>query len=107
MISLVELMHSISAETKEGLVNVDDWRFSDLSHLMDMGFEFGDDYHLNTPKDPKITIYKKKDVDALTRKKQEYFYVEEEKRKLKRFENFNDVIDYFDTYQQPELDKNM
>jgi len=107
MISLVELMHSIHAEEKEGLVDIDSWRWPDVEHLTNMGFEFGDDFHLNTSKEPKITVYKKKDLDESTGKKQEYFYVEEEKRETKRFKHFNDVIDYFDTYSQPELDKNM
>jgi len=70
-----------------------------------MGFEFGDDWHLNTPKDPKITVYKKKDKNEGTGKEDEYFYVEEPKRETKRFKEFGDLIDYFDKYEQPEIDK--
>jgi len=108
MIILKELLHSISNEKKEGLISVDDWRWPDVDHLINMGFEFSDDYHLNTPKEPKISIYKKKDEepDKESGKKQEHFYIEEEKRETKRFKSFNDVIDYFDHYEQPELDKN-
>jgi hypothetical protein len=107
MIKLVELLNTVNAEGKEGLINIDDWRWPDVDHLVNMGFEFGDDFHLNTGKDPKITIYKKKDKDESTGNMHDFFYVEEEKRKPKRFKAFNDVIDYFDTYSQPELDKNM
>ncbi len=106
MISITELLHSIDKESKEGFVNIDDWRWPDVDHLVTMGFEFGDDYHMHTKKDPKITIYKKKGKDEKG-KEQSYFFVEEKERETKRFKTFNDVIDYFDTYSQPELDKNM
>ena len=60
MIVLSELLHDIAAEKKDGLVNIDSWRWPDVEHLVNMGFEFGDDFHLNTAKSPKITVYKKK-----------------------------------------------
>lgn len=102
---LTELIHSINKENKEGLINIDDWRWPDVDHLVTMGFEFADDYHLITGKDPKIIIYKKKDKGT-DGKEQEFFFVEEPKQKAKRFLKFNDVIDFFDTYPQPEIDKN-
>lgn len=104
--NLTELMHSISKEKKEGYVNIDDWRWPDVDHLVAMGFEFGDDFHMSTSKDPRITIYKKKDTDE-TGKVIEFFFVEEPERENKRFKSFSDVIDYFDTYSQPEIDKNL
>lgn len=103
---LTELLHSIFQENKDGFINVDDWRWPDVDHLVAMGFEFGDDYHMVTPKDPKIVIYKKKDKDEAG-KVQEFFFIEEPDRKNKRFKSFNDVIDYFDHYSQPEIDKNL
>ena len=106
MIKLTELLNTVDSEKSKGLINVDDWRWPDVDHLVTMGFEFGDDHHLVTGKEPHITIYKKKDTDESTGKTEEYFYVEEENRKPKRFKNFNEVIDYFDTYSQPEIDKN-
>ena len=106
MITLIELLHSIDEESKSGLVNIDSWRWPDVDHLVTMGFDFGDDFHMHTKKDPKITVYKKKEKNEKG-KKQEYFYIEEEKRETKRFKTFNDVIDYFDNYAQPEIDKNM
>lgn len=106
MISLTELLHSIDEENKEGLINIDSWRWPDVDHLMNMGFDFADDFHLHTTKEPHITVYKKKEDDD-GGKKSEYFYVEEKKRATKRFKNFNDVIDYFDCYEQPTLDRNM
>ena len=105
MITLTELLHTMDEESKDGFVNIDDWRWPDVDHLVTMGFEFGDDYHMHTKKEPKITIYKKKDKNDKG-KVAPFFFIEEKKRKTKRFETFNDVIDYFDTYAQPEIDKN-
>jgi len=102
---LTELLHIMDEESKDGFVNIDNWRWPDVDHLATMGFEFGDDFHMHTQKDPKITIYKKKDKNDKG-KLVPFFFVEEKKRKLKRFETFNDVIDYFDTYVQPEVDRN-
>jgi len=106
MINLTELIHAISKENKAGLVNIDDWRWPDVDHLVAMGFEFTDDYHMSTPKEPRINIYKKKDKDE-SGHVQEFFFIEEPDREKKRFKSFNDVIDYFDHYSQPEIDKNV
>ena len=105
MISLTELIHGIDKENKDGFIKVDDWRWPDVEHLVNMGFEFSDDYTMITTKPPKLKIYKKKDKDE-NNKSTSYFYIEEDDRPQKRFKTFNDVIDYFDTYSQPELDKN-
>lgn len=104
---LMELLHSIDEEAKDGLVNVEDWRWPDVDHLATMGFKMMDDYHMQTEKPPKITIYKKKSLDEKTEKQTSHFYVEEPKKPTKRFASFNDVIDFFDSYRQPELEKNM
>lgn len=105
---LIELLHSIDKENKDGLVNVDDWRWPDVEHLISMGFDFVDDYRFRTNRDPGIVVYRKKETDEKDEngKKTDFFYVEEKDKKLRRFKTFNDVIDYFDTYSQPELDKN-
>jgi hypothetical protein len=100
----------LDKESKDGLINLDDWRWPDVNHLADMGFEFGDDFHMSTPSrgdpdNPHITIYKKKEKDA-DGKVKFFFYVEEPERAKKRFKEFNEVIDYFDTYPQPAIDKN-
>lgn len=110
MITLTELLNTINKEAKDGLINVEDWRFPDVEHLISMGFNIDDDFHMTTKqsvdeKNSKLTIYKKKDLEG-DNKGQEYFYVEEPNRKTKRFKIFNDVINYFDQYTQPEIDKN-
>lgn len=106
-ISLMELLHAIDEENKEGFVPIDEWRWPDVDHLVTMGFKFIDDHHMQTEKPPKITIFKKKNLDETTGKKGSSFYIEEPKKAVKRFKTFNDVIDFFDGYKQPELDKNM
>lgn len=103
MIKLTELLHFVNEENKDGLINVDDWRWPDVEHLVAMGFEFADDHHMVTSK-PKIIIYKKKDKDEHG-KPQNFFFIEEPDKETKRFKTFNDVIDFFDSYPQPMLDK--
>lgn len=105
MITLKELLNTIEDESKEALVKIDDWRFPDIDHLINMGFEFSDDYRLKTPKEPNITVYKKKEQNNKTGKSEEVFYVEEDSRDKKRFTNFYDIIDFFDRYDQPSIDK--
>ncbi len=55
----------------------------------------------------KLRGVKKKEIDEASKKQTSYFYVEEPQRGTKRFKDFNDVIEYFDAYSQPEIDKNM
>lgn len=104
---LIELLHSIDEENKEGFIPIDSWRWPDVDHLVTMGFKFKDDNHMETEKPPKMIIYKKKGLDEENGKKTSYWCIEEPKRASKRFNTFNDVIDFFDGYRQPELDKNM
>ena len=104
---LTELLHSIDEENKEGFIPVDEWRWPDVDHLVTMGFKFQDDHHMQTEKPPEMTIYKKKNLDEANSKNTSYYYIEEPKRAAKRFKSFNDVIDFFDGYRQPELEKNM
>lgn len=98
----------VREEEESGLIRVEDWRIPDVQYLIDVGFDFQDDFKLGTTKDPKIVIYKKKNEDETNegeKKIGSYYYVEEEDRDPKRFATIHDVIDYFDTYSQPELDK--
>ena len=106
---LMEILKLINKESKDGLINVDDWRIQDAEHLIEMGFKITDDYHFATDRDPKIIVYKKTEVPNETKSKlsnTEYFYIEEEDRVPRRFEEFEDIIEYFAKYPQPELDKN-
>ena len=107
MISLTELLREIDEENKDGIVAIDSWRWPDVDYLISMGFDFADDHRFHTTKEPKITIYKKSDTDDSDGNPDEYFYVEEPGRSIKRFKRFNDLVDFFDSYEQPELSKNM
>ena len=107
MLKLTELLHAIDEENKEGLINIDSgWRWPDVDHLITMGFKCMDDHHMQTDKPPKITIYKKKGQDDKG-KETSYFYLEEPKKPVKRFKTFNDVIEFFDKYEQPGLSDNV
>lgn len=106
---LTEILKLIDKESKNGLINVEDWRIQDAEHLLEMGFKINDDYKFSTDRDPKITIYKKREEPIEKESKQdieEYFYVEEESKTTRRFKEFEDIIEYFSKYSQPELDKN-
>jgi len=107
MIKLTELLHSANDEKESGLIKIDDLRWPDVDHLLTMGFKVKDDHHMQTEKPPKMTIYKKSSLDEASGKKTSYFYIEEPKQPAKRFKCFNDVIEYFDNYKQPQLEKNM
>ena len=52
------------------------------------------------------SIVVKTKIDGEDGKVKTFFYLEEPERAKKRFQEFNEVIDYFDTYPQPPIDKN-
>jgi hypothetical protein len=107
MILLKELLHTIGEEKKSGLIPIDDWRFPDVDHLVCMGFDFNSDYYLQTNKDPEMKVYKKKETGEDGKETESYYLEEKDKENTKRFSKFEDLIDFFDTYSQPEIDKNM
>ena len=96
--TLLEILHTIHNERIKGLVNVDDWNFMDVDHLKSMGFDFDGDYVM-TLESPMMKLYKKKHP------KGEFFYLEEEKGGVKIFPSFDKVVEFFDHYSQPEIDK--
>ncbi len=96
--TLIEILHTVAEEKKSGLVNIDDWKMMDADHLKSMGFEFEGDYHM-TLDAPHIRVYKKKFPQG------ECFVVEAEKNPPQIFKTFEDVINFFDHYSQPEIDK--
>ena len=105
-ILLKELLQDIDHAKKDGMIHVEDWRMPDVEHLHNMGFDFEDDYKMSTDKPPYITVYKKEEpAKEGEDKPKEFFYIEEPSKSVKRFEKFNDVIKFFDTYSQPILDK--
>lgn len=95
---LTEILHTVSDEKKQGLINIDDWKFTHADHLKNMGFDFDGDYVMSL-KAPQIRVYKKKLPQG------ECFVVEAEKQGAKMFPTFEEVIEYFDHFPQPEIDK--
>ncbi len=95
---LTEILNVISDEKQKGLVNIDDWKWADADHLKTMGFEFDGEYVMSL-KTPPISVYKKKLPQG------ECFVIDEKGRKTQQYADFESVIKYFDTYSQPEIDK--
>lgn len=100
MKKLLELLNILTIEKKKGYVDLDDWKWNDLDHLVNMGFDFNGDYTMKLD-NPKIEIYKKKLPSG------EYFYLDDDEKGIKIFKNFEDLISYFDHYSQPEIDKQL
>lgn len=96
---LSEVLHMVRDEHQKGLVNLDDWKWADLDHLKTMGFEFDGEYTVSL-EHPNIKIYKRKNPDG-----KEVFIVEDEDKGTKSFNEFDDIIQFFDSYTQPEIDK--
>ena len=104
MILLKELIHSTAKENETGMIHIDSWRLPEVDYLHNMGFIFEDDFKMSTPKPPIITIYKKKD-NPDDKKSLEKFYLEEPNKSVKTFNEFRDIISFFDSYEQEEIDK--
>ena len=100
---LTELLNSIDAQKEMGLINIEDWRWPEVAHLTDMGFKIIDEYHMETEKPPKMTIYKKKSKDESMGESISHFYIEEPNKPIKRFKSFDEVIHFFDYYEQPQF----
>ncbi len=106
---LTEILHTIEDEKKSNLINIDEWKFSDAEHLKDMGFELEGDYYMRM-ENPPITIYKQKlekTQEAIGIPQQSVYVIDEPKRGKKAFNKFDGVIEYFDSYKQPELKPGM
>ena len=95
--TLTELLHIVGDEKKKGLINIDDWKFNDAAHLKDMMFEFDGDYVM-TLDEPHMRVYKKKTPQG------ECFFLED-KDGVRIFREFEQVVQFFDHYPQPEIDK--
>ena len=96
--TLMELLHVLSSEKEKGLINIDDWKMTEADHLKTMGFEFDGDYTMSL-KDPHLRVYKKKMPQG------DYWFVEEQDKQARAFPKFQDVINFFDHFSQPEIDK--
>lgn len=94
---LLEILHTIKDERQKNLVNVDDWKWADADHLKTMGFDFDGDYGM-VLKDPHIRIYQKENPEGS-------FVVEDKTKGTRVFQSFDQVVEYFDHYSQPEIDK--
>lgn len=97
-LKLTEILHIMSDDREKGLINIDDWKMTEADHLKTMGFEFDGDYHMSL-KNPQLRVYKKKFPQG------ECFVVEGDDKPAKAFPEFDQLVKYFDSYSQPEIDK--
>ena len=107
----MELLHTSNQADEENFVPIDEWDWNEVDHLATMGFSFDGEYHMRL-KSPKMAIYKKnegrkKDPLSATNKEEETpFYLEDPTGKHK-FRNFHQLMSFFDTYEQKDLNKHL
>lgn len=94
---LLEILHTLRDERKTNFVNIDDWKFADADHLKSMGFDFDGDYKM-TISDPDISVSKIKLSNGEC-------WVIEAGGKKQYFRKFEEIVNFFDHYSQPEIDK--
>ena len=104
IIKLSEILHSIDEDEKSDMVNLDDWKLSEIDHLVEMGFEQDGDYKmmLNNPKmvvckKKKITHQLPKDIQAIG---PGYVLKDGSKNKTYTFSTFMEMVEFFDNYEQ-------
>lgn len=98
MIKLSEVIsHTLAQDEKakkSNLIKLDnykEWRWSDLDHLLSMGFNQDGEYHMALMS-PKLFVYKVKNEG--------YHLVDKDKNEHKVFPKFSQLIDHFDKYEQ-------
>jgi len=105
MILLRELLSDMHHEKKNGMLHVEEWKLPEVEYLHNVGFDFLDDYKMGIDKSPYLTIYKNENETEEKGKPKVFFTVEEKGKSNKTFKEFGDVISYFDTFPQHEIDK--
>jgi hypothetical protein len=91
MIKLTEILHTIRDEAKAGLTDIDNWSIVDADFMLDMGFKPNGHTHYSLT-NPKITV---------CHKQGEGFILDDKtKGEKKTFPKFNDLAEYFTTYEQ-------
>ena len=93
---LTEILHTIDNERKSNLINIDDWKWNDVDHLLTMEFECDGNYHLRL-KSPSMSICKQKTPEG------KVYILEDEKKGKFTFKNFDGILNFFSHYDQPEL----
>jgi len=105
MILLKELLDLEDHPKKNGMLHVEEWKLPEVEYLHNVGFDFLDDYKMGIDKSPYLTIYKNENETNEKGKPNVFFTIEEKGKSNKTFKEFGDVINYFDTFQQHEIDK--
>jgi hypothetical protein len=104
IIKLSEILQSIDEDEKSEMVNLDDWKLSEIDHLVEMGFEQDGDYKMILT-NPRMVVYKKKEMAHQLPKDVQALgpgYVLEDGSKNKKyvFPTFMGMVEFFDNYEQ-------
>lgn len=104
MLKLSEIIRSIDEDEAQGMIDLDDWKLSEIDHLTDMGFDMNGTYKMELL-NPELIVYKKKgikhqlpnDVQAVG----EGYVLEDKARdKTHTFATFKQMVEFFDNYEQ-------
>jgi hypothetical protein len=90
MISLKEILHTAKDENKSGLVPYEEWTIAETDHLSDMGFKPNGTYCMGLENPPMVVFRKKEGFQLKDGKKKQNF----------KFQSFDQLVEYFDNYQQ-------
>lgn len=106
MISLLKILKEVLENKDNEFVPLDEWKWNEVDYLANMEFQMDGEYNMITTSPPYFKVYLKKEKNE-EGKEVRFYYLEEKKKETstKRFRKFNDLIDYFDTYSQPEIDQ--
>jgi hypothetical protein len=101
---LSEILSSIHDEEEMGMVDLDDWKLSEVDHLIEMGFEPNGQYKLVLP-NPRMMAFKKKKVLHQLPKNikavgEGYVLIDDDKKKTHIFPTFASMVEFFDNYEQ-------
>lgn len=104
MLKLSEILHSIEDEESQGLIDLDDWKLSEIDYLTDMGFDFDGNYKMRL-QNPEMSVYKKKGMQHQLPKDimavgEGYVLEDKAKNKTHDFTTFKQMVEFFDNYQQ-------
>ena len=90
MISLKEILHTVESEKKQDLIPYEEWTIVDTDYLSDIGFKPNGTFCMGLD-NPPLLVFRKNDG----------FHLKDGKKKTHQvFKSFDELVQYFDNYQQ-------
>ena len=104
MLKLSEILRSSDEEESQGLIDLDDWKLSEVDYLTDMGFDMAGACKMELM-NPELVVYKKKGVKHQLPKDVQavgegYVIEDNSRKKTHTFATFKQMVEFFDNYQQ-------